>query len=106
MYKIIKEIIESVDKNLGKKEIEKISLHINVLIKTSSYVLGYLHGLKISLAQLDSSLDKEIKKSYFKKTWDNLSYELYSIRKDYPNCFRNETVFDSLSLLIESMYKR
>ncbi|NQY52158.1 MAG: hypothetical protein HRT42_01180 [Campylobacteraceae bacterium] len=104
--KIIKEIIGSVDKNLGKEEIEKISLHINVLIKTSSYLLGYLHGLKISLAQLDSSLDKEIKKSYFKKTWDNLSYELYSIRKDYPDCFRNETVFDSLSLLIESMYKR
>lgn len=104
--KIIKEIILKAKNNLGKNERKEISMHINILFKTSAYLLGYLHGMKITLNQLDNSLDEKMNKSYFKSIWNLLSYELYSIRKDYPACFRNETVFDSFSLLIESTYNK
>lgn len=97
---LLKRIQKDHDENL----IIEISEDINILSKTASYLLGYLHGFKITLEQLDKDLNKELEESYFKETWHSLSYNFYSIRKKYPHCFKKDNVYDGLNNTIENLY--
>ena len=99
-------LLKKGEKDLSDEVLKKISSEVNTLLKTSSYLLGYLHGFKISLDQLDSKLASELENSYFKDTWDILSYEFYAIRKNYPKCFFNDNTYASLCLAIESAYNK
>ncbi len=99
-------LLKESKKDLTDDVLKKISEEINTLLKTSSYLLGYLHGFKISLDELDPKLAFELENSPFIDTWDILSYEFYAIRKNYPKCFLNDNTYDSLCLAIESAYNK
>lgn len=99
-------LLKESKKDLNDDVLKKISSEINALLKTSSYLLGYLHGFKISLDELDPNLAFDLENSPFIDTWDILSYEFYAIRKNYPKCFVNDNTYDSLCLAIESAYNK
>jgi len=79
---------------------------IETLFKTASYLIGYLNGMKITLAQLDDEVDYILETSYFKDIWDVLKYELASIHQVYPHGFINLNIYKKLSFYIETFYSQ
>ncbi len=82
-----------------KKDIEKI-------LKTAAYLLGYLHGLNITLAQLCEKAEYIIEKSTFKDTWIVMSHELSVMRSLYPYAWDNLRIYKKLAHCTSSYYKR
>lgn len=84
--------------------IEDSLAQIESLIKTASYLIGYLNGLKITLDELDDKVSLSIESSYFKYTWERLKYELASIHQVYPYGFVNLNIYKNLSFIIEDLF--
>jgi len=84
---------------------EECQLQIENVLKTASYLLGYMHGLNLSLAEISDKVDFEISKSTFKDTWEIMNYELTSIRDIYPNGWEKIRVYENLAACFENYYK-
>ncbi len=85
--------------------VENSILQIETLLKTASYLIGYLNGMQITLAQLDDEIDLKIESSYFKKFWELLKHELASIHQVYPHGFINLNIYKNISFLIDNFYE-
>lgn len=86
--------------------IEDSFSQIKSILKTASYLLGYLNGMKITLAELDDEIDYQIERSYFKEFWDLLKFEIASIHQVYPYGFINLSIYKNLSFVIESFFNK
>lgn len=81
-------------------------IQIEQLLKQSSYLLGYLDGLEISLEELDYELNYVLEISYFKDIWEVMRYELNSMREVYPDGFINLNIYRKLSFYIETFFSQ
>ena len=86
--------------------IESCMNQIQSLLKSASYLIGYLNGMKITLEELDEQVDYKIETSYFKDIWEVLKYEFASIHQVYPHGFINLNVYKNLSYYIEVFYSQ
>jgi len=82
-----------------KKDIEKI-------LKTAAYLLGYLHGLNITLGELCDKAEYIIDKSSFKDTWAMMNDELSIMRGLYPYAWDNLSIYKKLANCTFFYYKR
>lgn len=74
------------------------------LVKAASYVLGYVDGLKTSLAELSADAAEALAGSYFEPTWDAMHKALTVIREEYPENLKNCEVLDPLVQALENYY--
>ncbi|MCP4969587.1 MAG: hypothetical protein GY932_03195 [Arcobacter sp.] len=74
---------------------------IKSLLKSASYLLGYLHGLNITLEELDEKINFQLEVSYFFDIYKAIEYEFYSLGNVYPNAFINLNIYRNLSFYIE-----
>lgn len=103
----IKIYLEVYKINNTKNDLIEDSLSkIESLVKTASYLLGYLNGMKITLQELDDKIDLELETSYFKDFWEVLKYELASIHQVYPHGFVNLNIYKNLSSYIEIFHSQ
>ena len=79
---------------------------IKSLLKTASYLQGYLHGLNITLEELDYDSYYTLECSYFKDIWEAMQYEFYSMRELYPNNFLSLSVYRDLTFYIEGFFNQ
>ncbi|NQY92753.1 MAG: hypothetical protein HRT43_01190 [Campylobacteraceae bacterium] len=84
---------------------DDVKTDIEKTIKTAAYLLGYLDGLSITLAQLSDKIDYLIAKSTFKKTWDLMSRELSLMRSLYPYNWDNISIYNGLAVCFCNYYK-
>jgi len=85
--------------------VENSIVQIETLLKTASYLIGYLNGMQITLAELDDEIDLKIESSYFNEFWSFLKHELASIHQVYPHGFVNLNIYKNLAILIDNFYK-
>lgn len=86
--------------------IEYSILQIESLLKSAAYLIGYLNGMKITLAELDDDLDYRLEVSYFKDIWEVLKHEFATIHQVYPYGFINLSIYKNLSFYVESFYNQ
>ncbi len=79
---------------------------IEALLKTASYVLGYLHGMNKSLEELSYDTDYVLETSYFKDIWEVLNYEFNSMLDVYPNGWVNLNIYKNLAFAIEAFFNQ
>jgi len=84
--------------------VENSIAQIETLLKTASYLIGYLNGMQITLAELDDEIDLKIESSHFKEFWSLLKHELASIHQVYPHGFINLNIYRNLAFLIDNFY--
>lgn len=93
--------------NRSREDLIEFSiLKIESLLKSAAYLIGYLNGMKITLAQLDDDLDYRLEVSYFKDIWEILKHEFATIHQVYPYGFINLSIYKNLSFYIESFYNQ
>lgn len=85
--------------------VESSISQIETLLKTASYLIGYLNGMQITLSELDDEIDLKIESSYFGQFWEFLKHELASIHQVYPHGFVNLNIYKNLSYLIDDIYR-
>ncbi|MBK8465917.1 MAG: hypothetical protein IPL32_08810 [Chloracidobacterium sp.] len=78
--------------------------HGEFLVKTASYVLGYVDGLQKPLETLSPIASKRISGSYFEETWQGLHVSLNDMYKEYPGNWKDLTVYDELTAVLETYY--
>lgn len=86
--------------------IETSILQIDSILKSASYLLGYLNGMKITLAEIDDEIDLKIETSYFKDFWEIFKHEIASIHQLYPHGFVNLNIYKNLASYIEIFYSQ
>ncbi|XOB60770.1 hypothetical protein ACMC56_09140 [Campylobacterota bacterium DY0563] len=92
--------------NNSREDLIQLSIkQIESVLKSASYLIGYLNGLNINLNQLDCFLALELEKTDFIETFTNLTYELNSVHHLYPNGFINLNIYNNLASLIKEYYK-
>lgn len=79
---------------------------VESLLKSASYLIGYLHGLNLTLVELDEKVDYLVDISYFKDIWEAMQYEFISILNVYPDAIINLSIYKNLTLYIETFYKQ
>jgi hypothetical protein len=79
---------------------------VESLLKSASYLIGYLHGLNLTLAELDERIDYLVDVSYFKDIWQVMHHEFISILNVYPDAIINLSIYKNLTLYIETFYKQ
>lgn len=76
------------------------------LIKSSSYVLGYMHGMHTDLSKVNPNLDLYLQGSYFSSSWNFLSDVLANMRRSYPLDWQKESIFENLMYVLDELYAR
>ena len=94
-----------VDKDI-KSLLIHVKLNIENLVKSASYVLGYLHGLNKDLKKFCPELDKLISQSYFYYTWQYLDDVLKNMNGTYPHKWEDEKIFENLMYGFDKLYTR
>lgn len=79
---------------------------IKSLLKTASYLQGYLHGFNMTLEELDYDSDYTLECSYFKDIWEAMQYQFYSMSDVYPNGFVNLSIYQNLTFYIEGFFNQ
>lgn len=79
---------------------------IKSLLKSASYLQGYLHGFNMTLEELDCKSDYTLECSYFKDMWEAMQYEFYTISNVYPDGFVNLTIYQNLVFYIEGFFNQ
>ena len=93
--------------NKKREDLLKSSIsQIESLLKSASYLIGYLNGMNLTLEELDDKLDYEIEISYFKDIWEVLKYEFATIHQVYPHGFININVYKDLAYYIEVFFSQ
>ena len=79
---------------------------IEDLVKSSAYVLGYIHGMDKDIEKVYPKLHELINDSYFYYTWSYLNDVLKNMKKTYPNEWEEENVFENLIYGFDKLYTR
>ena len=79
---------------------------IKSLLKTTSYLQGYLHGFNMTLEELDYESFYILECSYFKDIWEAMQHEFYSMRELYPNGFINLSIYSDLTFYMEGFFNQ
>jgi HJR/Mrr/RecB family endonuclease len=82
-----------------KKDIEE-------LLKTASYVIGYMHGMNKSLEELSYDSNYLVQSSYFYDIWQVLNHELNAMLQLYPDGWMNLNVYQDLAFNIEAFFNQ
>ena len=83
-----------------------VKANVEELIKSSAYVLGYIHGMNIDIKKSYPLLDELISQSYFYYTWNYLDDVLGNMKKTYPIDWQEETIFENLMYGFDRLYAR
>ncbi len=83
-----------------------VKLNIESLVKSASYVIGYVHGLRQDINVSYPQLVELINKSYFYYTWNYLDDVLRNMRLKYPNNWEEKKAFDNLMYGFDKLYVR
>lgn len=78
--------------------------HGGFLLKTAAYNFGYVDGLNMSFEELSDKAFKYLSGSYFESTWNAMQSALRIMRGIYPDGWKNLSVFDGLSDVIENYW--
>jgi len=81
-----------------KEQIEKV-------VKTAAYLLGYLHGLNVTLPEISDKIDYMISKSNFSETWKLMNQELHLMRSLYPLGWQRLRIYENLAYYFQNYYK-
>lgn len=111
------QIIDSktkIDKHIANFRVDKdikslllfVKSNIEDLVKSSAYVLGYMHGMNKNIKISFPELDELISESYFYYSWNYLNDVLINMKKDYPQNWDEETIFDNLMYGFDKLYVR
>lgn len=93
--------------NNSRKDLLDSSIEqIKSLLKNASYLLGYLHGLNITLQELDDEVNYILESSYFVDIWEALQFEFYSLSNVYPDGFININIYRNLAFYIEAFFNQ
>ena len=103
-----------IDKRIANFRVDKdvrslllsVKSSIEDLVKSSAYVLGYVHGMNKDLKKAYPALDKLINESYFCYTWSYLNDVLENMRKNYPNGWDEDNVLENLMYGFDKLYVR
>jgi hypothetical protein len=74
------------------------------LVKSASYVLGYMDGLNVSLRELSAETSERLSGSYFEPTWDAMHVALKEMRRRYPDDWQDPSIYDNLAAVLERYY--
>ncbi|NQY92805.1 MAG: hypothetical protein HRT43_01455 [Campylobacteraceae bacterium] len=94
-----------VDKDI-KSLLLFVKTNIENLVKSASYVLGYMHGLNKDIKKFCPDLYEHINNSYFYYTWNYLDDVLETMRSKYPKKWNEEEIFDNLIYGFDRLYVR
>lgn len=94
-----------VDKDV-KSLLMFVKFNIEDLVKSSAYVLGYMHGMNIVIKESYPKLDQLICESYFYYTWSYLDDVLNNMREVYPYKWDEKNIFDNLMYGFDRLYSR
>jgi hypothetical protein len=83
-----------------------VKSNIEELVKSSSYVLGYTHGMNIDIEKSYPKLDALIKESYFYYTWNYLDDVLKNMRDSYPHDWEEDVIYENLMYGFDKLYSR
>ena len=86
--------------------LHSIKNEVESLLKTASYVIGYMHGMQKSLEELSYDSNYFLECSYFKDIWEVLIYELSSIHNVYPDGWMNLNIYQCLAFSIEAFFNQ
>lgn len=79
---------------------------VESLLKTASYVIGYMHGMNKTLEELSYDSDYYLECSYFKDIWEVLIYEFSSMHQVYPDGWLNLSIYQKLAFAIEAFFNQ
>ena len=108
-YTLLNETKIQIDDQIASFRIDKdtksllmfVKANISNLIKSASYVLGYMHGMHKSLDQLDPRLAELLKNSYFNGIWEYLNDVLTNMRASYPCGWKQDMVYENLMYVLD-----
>jgi hypothetical protein len=80
--------------------------HGEFLVKSAAYTLGYMDGLGVTLEELSPEASKIILGSYFESTWKAMHEALKEMRKSYPENWKDSSIYNSLSVVLENYYDK
>ena len=83
-----------------------VKTNIENLVKSASYVLGYMHGLHKNIETFCPSLYELINKSYFFYTWCYLDDVLKNMKNSYPINWHKNNIFENLIYGFDKLYTR
>ncbi len=83
-----------------------VKSNIENLVKSASYVLGYMHGLNKNIQTFCPDLYELINNSYFYYTWNYLDDVLKKMRNKYPSKWEEEEIFENLIYGFDKLYVR
>ncbi|WP_321471371.1 hypothetical protein [Halarcobacter sp.] len=93
--------------NNSREDLIETSIkQVELVLKSASYLIGYLHGLNITLDQLDYKIACKLEKTIFYEQLNSMMYELASINQVYPNGMINLNIYKNLSISIRNFYKK
>ena len=93
--------------NKSREDLIQSSMNqIESLLKSASYLIGYLNGMQTTLELLDEKLNYKIETSYFKDIWEVLKYEFSTIHQIYPDGFINLNIYKNLKYYIEVFFSQ
>lgn len=75
--------------------------HAGFLVKSASYILGYVDGLNTSLNELSAETSERLSGSYFEPTWNAMHETLHDMRQSYPDGWQDLSVYNSLAIVLE-----
>jgi hypothetical protein len=103
-------IQKKIDNFRVDKDVKSLLLYVNSsiesLVKSASYVLGYMHGMNKQIGDLHPQLEEVISNSYFYYTWNYLDDVLSNMRKSYPSNWNEELIFENLTYGFDKLYVR
>lgn len=79
---------------------------IEELLKTASYVIGYMHGMGKSLEELSYDSNYLVQSSYFHDIWAVFNEELNAMLSLYPHAWMNLNVYQDLAFGIEAFFNQ
>ena len=86
--------------------LDSVKGEIESLLKSASYVLGYMHGMGKSLEEISYDTNYLVETSYFKDIWEVLAYELRSMLEVYPYGWVNLNIYRNLAFAIEAFFNQ
>ena len=88
------------------KLLEIFKRHGEFLVKMASYTLGYMDGLGVTLKELSLETAQTISGSYFESTWEELHKALKKMKSDYPEAWKDLSIYNQLSNVLEKYYDK
>ena len=80
--------------------------HGKFLIRIAAYILGYMDGFGKELPELSIKAHDSLSNSYFEPIWNAMQTVLRNMREDYPDGWKEVSIFDELAYVMEDYFAR